>query len=69
VQTLPLLAPVCLLVLPAFAWLAGWLTIGVAFPAPPGEPATPRTPRLGAIICLLPNLALCAGLGVLFLAS
>jgi hypothetical protein len=66
-QTLPLLAPVCLLVLPAFAWAAGWFTIGVAFRSPPGWPKVKRTPRLGAIVCLLPNLLLCAGLGVLLI--
>jgi hypothetical protein len=67
-QTLPLLAPLCLLVLPAFAWAAGWFTVGLAFRAPPGGPKGKRTPRLGAVVCLLPNLLLCAGLGVLFLA-
>ena len=66
-QTLPLLAPLCLLVLPAFAWAAGWFTVGLAFRAPPGGPKVKRTPRLGAVVCLLPNLVLCAGLGVLFL--
>jgi hypothetical protein len=67
-RTLPLLSPFCLLVLPAMAWLAGWLTIGAAFKPPPGQPAVKRTPRLGVVVCLLPNLALCALLGVLFIA-
>jgi hypothetical protein len=66
-QTLPLLAPLCLLVLPAFAWAAGWFTIGVAFRSPSGWPKVKRTPRLGVIVCLLPNLLLCAGLGVLLI--
>jgi hypothetical protein len=66
-RTLPLLAPVCLLILPAFAWAAGWLTVGAAFREPGAVPVT-RTPRLGAVICLAPNALLCAGLGVLFLA-
>jgi hypothetical protein len=66
-RTLPLLAPFCLLVLPAMAWFAGWLTIGAAFRPLPGEPAVKRTPRLGVLVCLLPNLALCAVLGALFI--
>jgi hypothetical protein len=66
-STLPMLAPVCLLVLPAFAWLGGWLTIGAAFRAPAGGKVN-RTPRLGAVICLMPNALLCAALGVLFAA-
>jgi hypothetical protein len=65
-STLPMLAPVCLLVLPALAWAAGWLTIGAVFRT--GGTPTKRTPRLGALICLAPNALLCAGLGVLFLA-
>ncbi|HEX6872652.1 MAG TPA: hypothetical protein VF163_16260 [Micromonosporaceae bacterium] len=89
-RALPMLAPVCLIVLPAFAWAAGWLTIGFVFRPPrgaappagaattPGAAATPmgpaalsstgRSPRLGAVICLLPNLLLCAGVVVLFIA-
>jgi hypothetical protein len=62
-NTLPLVAPVCLLILPAFAWLAGWITVGVAFRGPDGP--VERTPKLGALICLLPNLLLCLGLGLL----
>jgi hypothetical protein len=40
--TLPLLAPLCLLVLPAFAWLAAWTTIGIAF----REPGAGRVRRI-----------------------
>jgi hypothetical protein len=65
--TLPVLAPVCLVGLPAFAWLGGWLTVGAAFRSGPGTKVN-RTPRLGAVICLMPNALLCAALGVLFLA-
>jgi hypothetical protein len=73
---LPLFAPLCLLGLPALAWAAGWLTIGLAFrPVGEGGPAseghgTPvhRSPRLGAVICLIPNLLLCCWLFALFLA-
>jgi hypothetical protein len=67
--TLPLLAPVCLLVLPAFAWAAGWFTVGIVFRPPPGARAVKRTPRFGAVICLLPNVLLCVGLGALFIAN
>jgi hypothetical protein len=66
-STLPMLAPVCLLMLPAFAWLGGWLTIGAAFRPPTGGKMN-RTPRLGAVICLMPNALLCAAVGVLFVA-
>jgi hypothetical protein len=65
---LPLLAPVCLIMLPAFAWAAGWFTIGLAFRPARGARGVKRTPRLGAIVCLVPNFLLCAGLGLLFLA-
>jgi hypothetical protein len=57
---LPAAAPLCLLVLPALAFLAGYLTIGALFPAPPGETVN-RTPRLGVVVCLIPNLLLCVG--------
>jgi hypothetical protein len=66
-RSLPLLAPFCLIVLPAFAWAAGWFTIGVVFRSPPGSPPLKRTPRVGAVVCLAPNLVLCAGLGLLYL--
>ncbi len=63
---LPLLAPTCLVVLPAFAWAAGWVTVGLVFRPAPGTSSVSRTPRLGAVIALLPDLLLCAGIGVLF---
>jgi hypothetical protein len=66
-RTLPLLAPVCLLLLPAFAWLGGYLTIGGLFAPKPGEPPLNQTPRFGVGVCLGPNLLLCAGLGILTL--
>lgn len=66
---LPLTAPLCLLVLPAFAWLGGFITIGVLFRSPPGEKPVSRSPRLGALVCALPDLLLCAGVGVLFVAD
>jgi hypothetical protein len=62
---LPAAAPLCLLVLPALAWLAGFLTIGFVFPTAPGEPPR-RTPRLGIVVCLLPNALLVAGVVSLF---
>lgn len=66
---LPLSAPICLLVLPAFAWLGGFITIGVLFRSPPGEKPVVRSPRLGAVICALPDLLLCAGAAALFIAN
>ena len=66
-STLPMLAPVCLLGLPAFAWLGGFLTVGAAFRPPVGGKVN-RTPRLGVAICLMPNVLLCAALGVLLVA-
>jgi hypothetical protein len=68
-STLPLSAPFCLLVLPAFAWLAGFLTIGVVFRPAPGARSVRRSPRLGAIVCLVPNLLLCGVVGVLFVVN
>jgi hypothetical protein len=46
-------APVCALVFPLIAWAAGLLTIGRG----------PRSPKLGALICFLPNLLFCCGVG------
>jgi hypothetical protein len=66
---LPLSAPLCLLILPALAWLAGFLTIGVVFRSPPGGPPLKRNPRLGAVICLVPDLLLCAIVGALFVSD
>ncbi len=42
---LPVFAPLCLLGLPAIAWAAGWLTIGLAFRPEIGDeaPAAART--------------------------
>ena len=65
-ETLPLTGPLCLLVLPAFAWLAGFLTVGVAFRPAPGQKRVDRTPRLGAIVCAVPDLLLLAWVVVLF---
>jgi hypothetical protein len=64
-QALPFYAPLCLLVLPLFAWAAGWFTIGLAFPTPPGTPGPPRSWRLGLVVSMLPNILLCAWVGVL----
>jgi hypothetical protein len=67
-QALPLMSPVCLLVLPAFGWAAGWLTIGTLFRSPPGAEPVNRTPRLGAAIILLPDALYCAGFLALLIA-
>jgi hypothetical protein len=60
---LPLLAPVCLLVLPAFAWAAGWVLVGVLFEPSPGTRLN-RTPRLGAIVCFAPEVVVVAAIVV-----
>jgi hypothetical protein len=66
--SLPTAAPLCLLILPAFAWTAGWLSIGVLFtPGPDGT--LDRSPRLGVLVCMIPNVLLCAAVGVLFVAQ
>jgi hypothetical protein len=64
--TLALTGPLCLLALPALAWLAGYLTIGVAFQPPAGRRGVDRTPRLGAIVCAVPDAVLVAAVVVLF---
>jgi len=67
-SNLPKAAPLCLLVLPGLAFLAGYLTIGALFPAPPGETVN-RTPRLGVVVCLVPNILLCVGFVTLFVRN
>ncbi len=67
-RTLPTAAPLCLLVLPAFAWAAGFLTIGAVF-RPPDRGKLNRTPRLGVVVCLIPDMLMCAAIGVLFAAD
>jgi hypothetical protein len=51
-------------ILPALAWVAGWLTVGAAFPAPPNG-RVKRTPRLGAFVCMISFLLLCMIIGVM----
>jgi hypothetical protein len=58
-------APLCLLVLPALAWAAGYLTVSALFVTPPGQRPS-RSPRLGLVICLVPNVLLLCALGILF---
>jgi hypothetical protein len=67
-RQLPSAAPLCLLVLPAMAWAAGYLTIGVVFRAGP-DGKLKRTPRFGAIVCLIPDALLFVWVGVLFLVN
>jgi hypothetical protein len=67
-EQLPFLAPCCLVVLPAFSWAAGYATCGIAFAGGRDGPKVNRTPRLGLVVNLIPDLLLCAGLGVLFVA-
>jgi hypothetical protein len=64
VDETPFYLPLCGLVLPAAAFLLGFVTIGLVFPAPPGGKVD-RTPVLGAAVCVASVLLLCAGIGVL----
>lgn len=62
-RTLPALAPVCGLVLPALAFTLGWLTVGLVYPPAAGAKVD-RTPLVGALVCLVaPVLITCAGFG------
>jgi hypothetical protein len=68
VDELPLMAPFCLLVFPALAWAAGWLSIGALFPAG-AEEEPDRSPILGVAVCLIPNLLLCGVFGIFSVIS
>lgn len=57
---------VCVLLLPAFSWAAGWLLIGFLFEPAPGTTLN-RTPKLGAVIAAAPDLLACAGFAVLII--
>ena len=62
-RSLPLLAPVCGLVLPLLAFVLGWLTVGLVY-SPDGTGPVDRTPLVGALVCLVaPVLITCAGFG------
>jgi hypothetical protein len=67
-EQLPLLAPCCLVVLPAFSWAAGYATVGIAFAGGRDGPKVNRTPRVGLLVNLIPDVLLVAILGVLFVA-
>jgi len=67
-SSLPMAAPLCLVVLPALAWAAGFVTIGAVF-APYPDGSVRRSPRLGIVICLVPNALLLCAVGVLFAAN
>lgn len=54
----------CGLVMPAAAFLLGFVAIGLLFPAQRGGEVD-RTPLLGAAVCLASVLLLCAGLGIM----
>jgi hypothetical protein len=62
--SLPILAPLCALIMPVMAFALGLVTIGLVFPAPPGG-RVERTPLLGLAICLSPIVVICAGVGVI----
>lgn len=66
-QSLPLLAPICGLVLPLLGFALGWLAIGLVYPTGPGA-TVDRTPLVGAVVCLVvPVLVTCAGFGIVAL--
>ncbi len=50
------------LLMPVLAFALGWLTIGFVFGGGPGR--TDRTPLLGVVVCLVPVLVTCMGVGV-----
>jgi hypothetical protein len=65
-ESLPLLAPVCGLVLPLLAFALGWITVGLVYPPAARGGAVERTPLVGAMVCLVaPVVLTCAGFGVL----
>lgn len=59
VSNAALASPLCLLVFPAFAWLAGYLLVGVLFEPAPGTKLD-RTPKLGAVVCFAPTVVIIA---------
>lgn len=68
-DTLPVLAPVCGLILPLMAFALGWLAIGIVFP-PARDAPVDRTPLVGAMVCIVaPVLLTCAGFGVVALMN
>jgi hypothetical protein len=63
-ESLPLLAPICGLVLPLLAFALGWLTVGLIYPPATRGGSVDRTPLVGAVVCLVaPVLLTCAGFG------
>ena len=50
------------MLMPVLAFALGWLTIGFVFGGGPGR--TDRTPVLGAVVCLVPVLVTCMGVGL-----
>ncbi|MFC0533454.1 hypothetical protein [Phytohabitans kaempferiae] len=61
---LVLSAVLCGLTMPVAAFGLGWLTIGMAFVAPPGGKVD-RTPLFGIAVCFAPIVATCMGVGLL----
>lgn len=66
-ETKPIYAAFFALIMPAMAFVLGFVAIGLVFPAPPGGQVE-RTPLLGLAICLSPIVVICAGIAV-FAAS
>jgi hypothetical protein len=58
----------CALLLPVLAFALGWLGIGIAFPAPPGE-RVDRTAAFGAVVCAVPLVLTAIVAGLLWIVS
>jgi len=58
----------CGVLLPVAAFALGWLGVGIAFPAAPGE-RVDRTPLFGALVCLVPAVLVGFAAGVMWIVN
>jgi hypothetical protein len=58
----------CGVLLPVAAFALGWLGIGIAFPATPGE-RVDRTPLFGGLVCLVPAVLVGFAAGVMWIIN
>jgi hypothetical protein len=58
----------CGVLLPVTAFALGWLGVGIAFPAAPGE-RVDRTPLFGAVVCLVPAVLVGFAAGVMWIIN
>jgi len=58
----------CGVLLPVTAFGLGWLGVGIAFPAAPGE-RVDRTPLFGAVVCLVPAVLVGFAAGVMWIIN